>query len=204
MGFCAGPFVLCNNGCCRQRRWNTNFFPPKFLPQQKCSQNDQRDVGIMLSHRCGGRPPPPPPTPWHSVGRFGPDVGWLSSPVFCWTCAGLGVGLVLGWVLGAGRRLGLGWSWSFSCVFAVLLRCSVLGLGLGFACSMDCPRASSRLTLRGRRYLWCCRPLTSQISCGALCWLLLVHPCDSPEFLRGSKPKKKFVYLKSTSTFGPL
>ena len=26
-----------------------------------CSQNDQRDVGIILSHGCWGRTPPPPP-----------------------------------------------------------------------------------------------------------------------------------------------
>ena len=66
MGFRAGPFVLCKDGCCRQRRRNTNFGPEKFFsrkifPPHMCSQNDQRDVGIILSHTCWGRPPPPPP-----------------------------------------------------------------------------------------------------------------------------------------------
>ena len=38
MGFCAGPFVLCKDGCCHQRRRNTNFgldnffFTKKFSP----------------------------------------------------------------------------------------------------------------------------------------------------------------------------
>ena len=32
MGFRVGPFVLCNNGCWRQRRRNTNFGPKKFFP----------------------------------------------------------------------------------------------------------------------------------------------------------------------------
>ena len=37
MGFCARPFVLCKDGCCRQRRRNTNFgleifFTTKFSP----------------------------------------------------------------------------------------------------------------------------------------------------------------------------
>ena len=59
MGFCAGPFVFCHNGCCRQRRRNTNFgrkkfFPPKNFPQRICSQNHQRDVGIILSQICWG------------------------------------------------------------------------------------------------------------------------------------------------------
>ena len=59
MGFCVGPFVLCKNGCWRQRRRNTNFGPKKFFPPlipppppHLSSQNDQRDVGIILSHRC--------------------------------------------------------------------------------------------------------------------------------------------------------
>ena len=56
MGFRAGPFVLCKDGCYRQRRRNTQFWPGNV-----CSQNDQRDVGIILSHVCWGRPPPPPP-----------------------------------------------------------------------------------------------------------------------------------------------
>ena len=54
MGFRAGPFVLCKDGCCHQRRRNTNF------PPHMCSQNDQRNVGIILSHVCWGRTPPPP------------------------------------------------------------------------------------------------------------------------------------------------
>ena len=67
MRFRAGPFVLCKNRCWRRRRRNTDFgpnkfFPPKMPPPQMCSQNDQRDVGIILSHIC----PPPPPAPlWH-------------------------------------------------------------------------------------------------------------------------------------------
>ena len=67
MGFHAGPFVLCKGGCCHQRRRNTNFGPEKKFslknfPPHMCSQNDQRDVGIILSHVCWGRTPPPPPT----------------------------------------------------------------------------------------------------------------------------------------------
>ena len=73
MGFCAGPFVLCKDGCCRQRRRNTNFGPENFfsrknVPPHMCSQNDQHDVGIILSHVCWGRPPPPPGT----AGRAAP------------------------------------------------------------------------------------------------------------------------------------
>ena len=37
MGFCAGPFVLCKDGCCRQRRRNTNFGPEKTFFTKKCS-----------------------------------------------------------------------------------------------------------------------------------------------------------------------
>ena len=65
MGFCVGPFVLCNSGCWRQRRRNTKFGPKKFFPPiippppHLSSQNDQRDVGIILSHRCWVDPPPP-------------------------------------------------------------------------------------------------------------------------------------------------
>ena len=45
MGFRAGPFVLCKDRCCRQRRWNTNFGPENFFheknfPPHMCSQND--------------------------------------------------------------------------------------------------------------------------------------------------------------------
>ena len=31
LGFCAGPFVLCTDGCCRQRCRNTNFGPENFF-----------------------------------------------------------------------------------------------------------------------------------------------------------------------------
>ena len=31
MGFRAGPFVLCKDGCCHQRRRNTNFGPENFF-----------------------------------------------------------------------------------------------------------------------------------------------------------------------------
>ena len=34
MGFCAGPFVLCKDGCCHQRRRNTNFGPENFFHQK--------------------------------------------------------------------------------------------------------------------------------------------------------------------------
>ena len=65
MGFCAGPFVLCKDGCCHQRRRNTNFglekfFSRKNFPPHMCSQNDECNVGIILSHVCWGRTPPPP------------------------------------------------------------------------------------------------------------------------------------------------
>ena len=64
MGSRAGPLVFCKDGCCHQRRRNTNFGPEKFLspknfPPRMCSQNDQRDVGIILRHVCWGRTPPP-------------------------------------------------------------------------------------------------------------------------------------------------
>ena len=64
MGFRAGAFVLCKDGCCHQRRRNTNFglekiFPRNNFPPRMCSQNDQRDVGIILSHVCWASPPPP-------------------------------------------------------------------------------------------------------------------------------------------------
>ena len=65
MGFRAGLFVLWKDGCWCQRRRNTNFGPENFFsrksfPPHMCSQNDQRDVGIVLSHVCWGRTPPPP------------------------------------------------------------------------------------------------------------------------------------------------
>ena len=34
MGFCAGPFVLCKDGCCHQRRRNTNFGPENFFHEK--------------------------------------------------------------------------------------------------------------------------------------------------------------------------
>ena len=34
MGFRAGPFVLCKDGCCHQRRWNTNFGPENFFHEK--------------------------------------------------------------------------------------------------------------------------------------------------------------------------
>ena len=64
-GFRVGPFVLCKNGCWRQRPTNTKFGPKKFFPPiippppHLSSQIDQRDVGIILSHGCWVDPPPP-------------------------------------------------------------------------------------------------------------------------------------------------
>ena len=42
------------------------FFSLKNFPPHMCSQNDQRDVGIILSHVCWGWTPPP-----HRHGRYG-------------------------------------------------------------------------------------------------------------------------------------
>ena len=36
------------------------IFSRKNFSPHMCSQNDQRDVGIILSHVCWGRTPPPP------------------------------------------------------------------------------------------------------------------------------------------------
>ena len=44
------------------------IFSLKNFPPHMCSQNDQRDVGIILSHTCWGRTPPPPGT----AGRAAP------------------------------------------------------------------------------------------------------------------------------------
>ena len=44
------------------------FFSRKKFPPHMCSQNDQRDVGIILRHGCWGRTPPPPGT----AGRAAP------------------------------------------------------------------------------------------------------------------------------------
>ena len=79
MGSRAGPFVLCKDGCCHQRRRNTNFGPEKIFsrknfPPHLSSQNDQRDVGIILSHVCWGRPPPPPST----ATKEGEGGGWAN------------------------------------------------------------------------------------------------------------------------------
>ena len=65
------------------------FFPPMISPPQHLSsQNDQGDVGIILSHRCWVDPPPPPrhgrsgtpalnpPLPSRRRGRGG--GGWVS------------------------------------------------------------------------------------------------------------------------------
>ena len=74
MGFRARLFVLCKDRCCHQRRRNTNFGPEKFFHEKifshMCSQNDQRNVGIILSHVCWGRTPPPPPP--STAGRAAP------------------------------------------------------------------------------------------------------------------------------------
>ena len=86
MGFCAGPFVLRKDGCCRQRRRNTNFgpeklFPRKTFPPHMCSQNDQRNVGIILSHICWDRHPPPPQVgqPWPKPKQFSSHPGGIVS-----------------------------------------------------------------------------------------------------------------------------
>ena len=85
MGFRVGPFVLCKNGCWRQRHRNTKFGPKKFFPPiipppppppHLSSQNDQRDVGITVTPYVTvtidfGLPPPPPPA--RQVGRPRPE-----------------------------------------------------------------------------------------------------------------------------------
>ena len=48
-----------------EKVFSTNNFPPPHLS----SQNDQRDVGIILSHRCWVDPPPPA----RQVGRPRPE-----------------------------------------------------------------------------------------------------------------------------------
>ena len=55
-----------------------------------------------------------------------------------------------------------------------------------FACSVDCPQASSRLIFVAERDLWSYRPLTSPFSFCALYCLPLVHTCNRPAFLRGT------------------
>ena len=49
--------------------WPGKFFSRKKFPPHMCSQNDQRDVGIILSHVCWGRTPPLPP---NTAGRAAP------------------------------------------------------------------------------------------------------------------------------------
>ena len=34
MGFRARPLILCKDGCCHQRRWNTNFGPENFFHEK--------------------------------------------------------------------------------------------------------------------------------------------------------------------------
>ena len=73
MGFRAGPFVLCKDRCCPPKAPEHKFWPGKIVftkksPPHMCSQNDQCDVGIILSHGCWGRTPPPPGT----AGRAAP------------------------------------------------------------------------------------------------------------------------------------
>ena len=80
MGFRVGPFVLCKNGCWRQRHRNTKFglkkfFPPIIPPPPHLSnQNDQRDVGFILSHRCWVDPPPPARQVGHPRPELPPPV----------------------------------------------------------------------------------------------------------------------------------
>ena len=74
--------------------WPGKFFSLKNFPPHMCSQNDQRDVGIILSHACLGSPPPPPPArqeghsqpkppSWHgNQGGGGGGLGkWASVPI---------------------------------------------------------------------------------------------------------------------------
>ena len=65
-----------------EKVFSTNNFPP---PPRLSSQNDQRDVGIILSHRCWVDPPPParqdgrprpePPPPVTAAKEGGGRVG---------------------------------------------------------------------------------------------------------------------------------
>ena len=61
-------------------------FPSTIFPPHMCSQNDQRDVGIIPSHICWGPPPPPlarptPPTPTPTGGLPTCKNFWLLQPV---------------------------------------------------------------------------------------------------------------------------
>ena len=51
--------------------WPGKFFSRQNFPPHMCSQNDQRNVGIILSHVCWGRTPPPAPPP-STAGRAAP------------------------------------------------------------------------------------------------------------------------------------
>ena len=67
-----------------RKTFSTNNPPPP--PPHLSSQNDQRDVGIILSHRCWVAPPPPParqvghprpePPPSRHGGQGGRGGGW--------------------------------------------------------------------------------------------------------------------------------
>ena len=65
-----------------------------------------------------------------------------------------------------------------------------------FVCSVDYPRASSRLTLVTQRDLWSYRPLTSPFSFCALYCLPPVHTCNGPAFLWGLQ----FAIFRNPST----
>ena len=73
MGFCAGPFVLCKDGCCRQRRRNTNFglenfFHEKMFPHICVVKMISATWGSFRAMYVGVGPPPPPGT----AGRAAP------------------------------------------------------------------------------------------------------------------------------------
>ena len=65
MGFRAGPFVLCKDGCCHQRRRNTNFGPENFFhrknfPRICVVKMISVTWGSFLTMYVGVGPPPPP------------------------------------------------------------------------------------------------------------------------------------------------